>query len=242
MLHAVTLHNDASTVKISEIFFSLQGEGKLAGVPSTFIRTTGCNLRCAWCDSPYTSWEAEEGESLSADQIVARVSHYATRYVVLTGGEPMIAPDVGEVTQRLTAGGHHVTIETAATVWKDVVCDLASISPKLGNSTPREREGGRWAEAHEKNRINLDTIRRFMAFPDYQLKFVVDRPEDLGEIDTLLARIGDHDPWNVLLMPQGITQAELDERAPWLVDICKTRGFRYCPRLQITLFGNVRGR
>lgn len=242
MPHAVKLHNDSSTVKISEIFFSIQGEGKLAGVPSTFIRTTGCNLRCTWCDSPYTSWEAEEGESLSVDQIVARVSGYATRYVVLTGGEPMIAPDVGEVTQRLTADGYHVTIETAATVWKYVVCDLASVSPKLGNSTPRERDGGRWAEAHEKNRIDLDTIRRFMAFPDYQLKFVVDRPEDLGEIDELLGRIGDFDPSNVLLMPQGVTQAELDERAPWLVDICKTRGFRYCPRLQITLFGNVRGR
>jgi 7-carboxy-7-deazaguanine synthase len=229
-------------VKISEFFFSIQGEGKLAGVPSTFIRTTGCNLRCTWCDSPYTSWEAEEGESLTVDAIVERVSGYPTRYAVLTGGEPMIAPDVGDVTQHLAADGYHVTIETAATAWADVVCDLASISPKLTNSTPRERDGGRWAEAHDRSRINLDTIRRFMAFPDYQLKFVVDRPEDLSEIDELLGRIGDCNPSNVLLMPQGVTHAQLDERAPWLVDICKKRGFRYCPRLQITLFGNIRGR
>jgi len=241
VVRGVALYHDESTVKISEIFFSIQGEGKLAGVPSTFIRTTGCNLRCTWCDSPYTSWKAEEGESLSAGQITERVAHYATRYVVLTGGEPMIAPDVGEVTRRLTADGYHVTIETAATVWREAVCDLASISPKMGNSTPWERDSGRWAAVHEKNRVNLDTIRRFMAFPDYQLKFVVDQPEDINEIDELLGRIGDCDPSNVLLMPQGVTQEELDERAPWIVDVCQKRGFRYCPRLQITLFGNTRG-
>ena len=226
-------------MRIAEIFKSIQGEGKLTGVPSIFIRTSGCNLRCTWCDSPYTSWEPE-GEELLPEEVVTRVREHDAKYVVLTGGEPMIAPGVEELTRRLENDGYHLTIETAATVWKDVVCDLASINPKLANSTPPRPGGGQWTDTHDKTRINLETIRRFMAFPDYQLKFVVDAPEDLGEIDTILAQIGPYEQSNVLLMPQGVTNEELTERSRWLVEICKQRGFRYCPRLQITLFGNVR--
>ncbi|MGD2109871.1 MAG: 7-carboxy-7-deazaguanine synthase QueE [Phycisphaerae bacterium] len=227
-------------MKVSEIYFSIQGEGKLAGVPSVFIRTTGCNLRCTWCDSPYTSWLPEAGRSLTVDQILDRVSDFATIYVVITGGEPMIAPDIGDLTRRLEEEGYHITIETAATVWQDVLCDLASISPKLGNSTPWVRDHGRHAEKHEDARINVDVIRRFMKFPHHQLKFVVDKPEDLAEIDTVLAQIGHYESSNVLLMPQGVTREDLNERGPWIVDICKQRGFRYCPRIQIRLYGNTR--
>ena len=227
-------------MNISEIFYSIQGEGKLAGVPSVFIRTCGCNLRCTWCDSPYTSWEPE-GEELSLDEIFHRIRAHDTGFAVITGGEPMIAPDVVELTQGLRKSGYHITIETAATVFQDVACDLASISPKLSNSTPWDRGDGRWAQAHEKNRINLTTIRRLMALGDYQLKFVVDRPEDLDEVDSLLGQLDDYDRSNVLLMPQGVTQEDLTGTSRWLVDVCKERGFRYCPRLQITLYGNTRG-
>ncbi len=227
-------------MQINEIFHSIQGEGKLAGIPSVFVRTSGCNLRCVWCDTPYASWEPE-GERMEVDEILERLAAYDSVHVVLTGGEPMIDPDVGVLTRRLKDGGYHVTIETAATVWRDVVCDLASISPKLANSTPWQRNAGGRAERHERERINVDTIRRFMAFREYQLKFVVDGPDDLGEIDTLLAQLDGYDPSDVLLMPRGVTSEDLDKRARWIVDICKARGFRYCPRLHITLFGNVRG-
>lgn len=227
-------------MNISEIFYSIQGEGKLTGIPSAFIRTSGCNLRCTWCDTPYTSWEAA-GRPLDLEQIIERISDYPTRHVVLTGGEPMIATDVEQLTHRLREEGYHITIETASTVWKQVVCDLASLSPKLQNSTPFKRDQGRWATQHERTRINVETIRRFMAIADYQLKFVVETPADLGEIDRLLEEIGPHDPANVLLMPQGTTTTELDERGPIVADLCKQRGFRYCPRLQIALYGNTRG-
>lgn len=228
-------------MKVSEIFYSIQGEGKLAGVPSTFIRTSGCNLRCTWCDTPYASWEPE-GESLEVDQILERIAKYPTTYLVLTGGEPMIAPGIEELCRRLKESGYHITIETAATVWKEVVCDLASINPKLSSSTPRTGDGQQWADSHERTRLNLDTIRRFMRMPDYQLKFVVDRPDDLNEIDAILAQLGPVDPSDVLLMPQGVTAEELSERGRWVAEICKDRGFRFCPRLHITLYGNVRGK
>jgi len=227
-------------MKLCEIFHSLQGEGKLAGVPSVFIRTSGCNLRCVWCDTPYASW-TPEGRSVGVDEIMERLAAFGSTHAVVTGGEPMIDPDVGALTFALKRGGYHVTIETAATLWRDVHVDLASISPKLTNSTPWQREGGKWAASHEARRLNLDTIRRFMASPDYQLKFVVDSPEDLSEIDALLYRIGRYDAASVLLMPQGVTAEDLDAHSGWIAEACKDRGFRYCPRLQIALFGNTRG-
>lgn len=227
-------------MKINEIFHSIQGEGKLAGVPSVFVRTTGCNLRCTWCDSPATSWEPV-GEQMSLDGILDRLADYACTHVVLTGGEPLLADGVEELTRRIRIGGYHLTIETAATIWKDVVCDLASISPKLGNSTPWDRDGGRRAEIHERHRINLDTIRRFMAMGEFQLKFVVDSPTDVAEVDALIHALGAVNEVDVMLMPQGVTEPELAERGRWVAEICKQRGFRFCPRLHIALYGHTPG-
>lgn len=227
-------------VIINELFHSLQGEGKLAGVPSVFIRTTGCNLRCVWCDSPKTSWEPS-GVAMSVGEIVERVADFGCAHVVLTGGEPMIAPDVEELTLELRKRGLHITIETAGTVWKDVVCDLASISPKLSNSTPHGRGTQEWIRRHDETRINFDVIRRFMTFADYQLKFVVSSPGDLGEIQELLRAIGPHDPASVLLMPEGVSVTELDARGRWLADLCKQHGYRFCPRLHIYLYGHTPG-
>src|SRR4051812_42191805 len=121
---------------ISEIFYSVQGEGSLVGVPSIFVRTTGCNLRCSWCDTPYTSWNPV-GDEFSVAAILERTAQYAAaRHVVITGGEPMIAPGVVDLSERMRERGMHITFETAGTVYAPVACDLMSISPKLSNSTP----------------------------------------------------------------------------------------------------------
>ena len=110
-------------MKISEIFFSVQGEGSLLGVPSVFVRTTGCNLRCSWCDTPYTSWQPE-GEEMAIAQILTAVQSYNAKHVVVTGGEPLIMPGVPDLIAKLRALHHHVTIETAGTVPTTAVCDL----------------------------------------------------------------------------------------------------------------------
>src|SRR5579884_658963 len=125
-------------MRVAEIFFSIQGEGLLAGVPSAFVRTSGCPLRCAWCDSPYTSWEPE-GDALSVPEVLDRLAAYRTRHVVVTGGEPLTAAGVEELCDGLRRRGCHITVETAAVVFKPVACDLASLSPKLSNSTPHRR-------------------------------------------------------------------------------------------------------
>src|SRR3954466_11415865 len=110
-------------MRIAEIFYSIQGEGRLAGVPSVFIRTSGCNLRCVWCDTPYTSWEPE-GQEKTLDGIVAEAKSYPARHAVITGGEPLLALEIQDLTERLKSESFHITIETAATIFKPVQCDL----------------------------------------------------------------------------------------------------------------------
>jgi 7-carboxy-7-deazaguanine synthase len=226
-------------VKISEIFYSIQGEGSLVGIPSVFVRTSGCNLRCTWCDTPYTSWNPE-GEQHSVEAILDVVKTYPSNHIVLTGGEPMIAPEVIPLTARFRESGFHVTIETAGTVYAPVACDLMSISPKLRNSTPHEREGGRWALQHDRLRYQPDILRRLMLQYRHQLKFVVAAPEDLDEITAIQEEVAAESA-NVILMPEGITREKLQERSLWLVETCKQRGYRFSPRLHVDLWGDRRG-
>lgn len=227
-------------MRVSEVFASIQGEGILAGVPSLFVRATGCNLRCVWCDTPYTSWESE-GEEWPLERILSWVkSHPAYRHVVLTGGEPMLFAETEPLTRALHELGLHVTIETAGTLIRDVACDLMSISPKLANSTPWQRGSGEWAERHEQLRIQPHVLTSLMRNFDYQLKFVVSSPDDLEEIERLAEQLHAA-PQRILLMPEGIEAAVLNERAAWLVEECKLRGWRFCPRLHVLLYGNRRG-
>ena len=228
---------------ISEIFYSIQGEGELTGVPSTFVRTSGCNLRCSWCDTKYASWDPE-GEDIDIDQILAEVRKFPARHCVVTGGEPMVAKGVHELMAALRAEGYHLTIETAATVSPgEIECDLASLSPKLGNSTPNPDEvGDGWVDKHEQMRLQPDIIREWISRYPFQLKFVVEGPGDLDEIKGLVAGLGeDVPPHKIMLMPEGTTAEQTRERENTLIDICRDNGYRYCRRLHLDLFGNTRG-
>jgi len=227
---------------IAEIFYSLQGEGELAGVPSVFVRTAGCNLRCAWCDTPYASWHPE-GTPRTVDDIVAEVIKHPTQHVVLTGGEPMVAPAIEALAGELKLLGRHVTIETAATVAPGgIACDLASLSPKLLNSAPDPQAHAAWRRKHEALRWQPGVVRAWLDAYPWQLKFVVIQPSDVEEIEGMLRQLQRDVPRHkVLLMPEGTTAEALRERAAWLSELCKRHGFRYAPRLQVELYGNKRG-
>jgi 7-carboxy-7-deazaguanine synthase len=223
-------------MRIAEIFYSLQGEGSLVGVPSIFVRTSGCNLRCAWCDTPYTSWNPE-GEDLGVDAILVRAAEFrAARHVVITGGEPMIAHGIVELSERFHERGMHITVETAGTIFAPVACDLMSISPKLSNSTP----AGAFEKQHEKLRVQPSVLRQLITAYDYQLKFVISCEEDVVEARSLIAEL-EAPPEKVILMPEGTASDVLKTRGMWLAEFCKEHGFRFSPRLHVDLYGNKRG-
>ncbi len=208
------------------------------GMPSSFVRVSGCNLRCSWCDTPYASWKPE-GPMLQTDEIVRAIEPHALRHVVLTGGEPMLFEPIASLAESLRSIGKVITIETAGTVDRDLACDLMSISPKLASSAP----SGSWRERHERTRLDREPLQRLIDKYEYQLKFVVTESmdEDLGEIDELLSGLSGIEPNRVFLMPEGRDSETLRRRAAMLVEPCLTRNWRLTMRMQIDLFGDTRG-
>lgn len=225
-------------MRIAEVFHSVQGEGEFAGTPSVFVRTTGCNLRCWFCDTPYTSLHPE-GPIRHWHDVLRQVLEWECPHVVLTGGEPLLQPEMVPLAQALRHERRIVTVETAGTVYRSIEADLMSISPKMSNSTPREES--RWRSRHLRDRDRPDVLRRLLGESRYQLKFVVDQPIDLDEIVEYLKRFPEVVAERVWLMPQGIYQDNLVEKAQWLAPAAQRLGFRFCPRRQIELFGSVRG-
>ena len=231
----------ATSLRIAERFVSLQGEGLLAGVPSTFVRVSGCNLRCVWCDSPTSSWRPE-GARQTVDELVAFCAE-GPRHVVITGGEPLLFAEVAELSQRLATRGHHVTIETAGTVLLDGMhADLVSLSPKLAHSVPRDPI---WGPRHDARRRTPEIVRALMRWP-WQLKLVVRAhalAEDLVEVEAMIAELGIAEPDRdrVLLMPECIDPARLSADYAALVPICRAHRVRLGPRLHIAIFGHTPG-
>ncbi len=216
-------------MKISEIFYSLQGEGFLAGVPSIFIRLAGCPVKCTWCDTKY-AWDRQAGQDLNIEQIIRQTKKWDCSHIVITGGEPFIEPDLAKLTQKLKAGGKHITIETVGMDFiPDLECDLMSISPKLSNSG-------------QPNMINTDVLNRLIASYDYQLKFVIDNEKDLLEVDAIWLKVKKIDRKKVMLMPQAAARQQYIEKAPLIAELCMKNGFIFSPRLHILLWNNQRGR
>ena len=227
-------------MRIAEIFCSIQGEGFLTGTDSVFVRTSGCNLRCWFCDTPYASSEPT-GDDMSIHEVVRQVLDFRLDHVVITGGEPMLYAEMIPLCRQLSHAGCHITIETAGTLYLPLHCDLMSISPKLSNSTPRGNAHARWQARHDRTRHAPSVIRRLTRRHAYQIKFVVDNPDDLDEIDRYLSGFPDIDVDWVMLMPQGTDAPSLARIQTWLEPQCRQRGWRFCPRKQVEWFGLIRG-
>lgn len=225
-------------MRIAEVFRSIQGEGEFCGTPSVFVRTTGCNLRCWFCDTPYTSWRPE-GSHHDWRQLLQSILEFDCQHVVLTGGEPMLQPAIVPLSHALREAGRLVTVETAGTMFRPVAANLMSISPKLSNSAPLE--SGRWRSRHERDRHRVDVIEQLLGQFVCQFKFVIDKPDDLGEVADYMVAFPQVQAAQVWLMPQGVSKDELSARIEWLAPAAERLGYRLSPRLQIELFGHTRG-
>jgi 7-carboxy-7-deazaguanine synthase len=226
-------------MRISEIFYSLQGEGRLAGVPSTFVRLAGCPLRCRWCDTKY-AWDEESGQEMDIEEIAKSVLDLAAKHVVITGGEPMVNGELADLVNRLKSEAGHITIETAGIGYiANMPCDLMSISPKLSNSVPDSAE---LAAAHEDSRLDIAVLAELMEHYDYQLKFVIDSGDDLQEIEELIEQVGNVDRDRVMLMPQATNRGELLAKLPAVARMCEQSGFALSQRLHVLLWGSQRGK
>ncbi len=222
---------------VNELFYSLQGEGSFAGTPSIFIRLAGCPLRCRWCDTQY-AWDPAAGRDMSCEGVLEAIGDYPTRFVVLTGGEPMVHEGVGELAAAIRDKGYHLTIETAGICFVDgLEADLMSISPKLSNSDPKNHN-----DKHPAEWLNVGVLRELMAAYDYQLKFVVDEPKDLDEVADVLEKLDGVKLYRAYLMPQATQTDAYLEKSRWLAEYCKQTGFSFSPRLQVMLWGSQRGK
>lgn len=249
---------------------TIQGEGKLAGMPSLFIRLSGCNLRCIWrledgsfsrCDTPFASFDTREVVRIEVSELMEllQVNLDETKHVVITGGEPMLQKDaLIELTRRIKGElGLHISIETNGTIFSRELAgfiDLYSISPKLRNSDPDAEKLSALGlqmsgpfKYHPEKRKNLEVIQSFIDFArnngkDFQLKFVIGRPEDEHEIkEEFLGKLHSWKPGDILLMPLGSASEELRKSARLTMEMAVRNGWRYSPRIHIDLFGNRQG-
>ena len=222
---------------INEIFYSLQGEGSLVGVPSVFVRLAGCPLRCKWCDTKY-AWGESAGEDMSIEAIAEKVIGFEVRHIVITGGEPLVHPEIGALVEAIADPSRHITIETSGIEYvAGLKCDLMSISPKLSNSVDAGAK-----DKPEVEPLNIEAMQGLIDEYDYQVKFVVDGPEDLNEIAGVIQKLTNVNPYKIMLMPQAAGKVEYVKKLPMVAEIAKSTGFTLSPRLQVELWGNSKGK
>jgi 7-carboxy-7-deazaguanine synthase len=224
---------------VSEIFFSVQGEGVYSGTPSVFLRTYRCNLTCTWCDSKYT-WLAQDKAKpgveyipMAAGAVVEKVGSFGCKHLVLTGGEPLLHQRVlAPLLAILRDDGFFIEVETNGTIAP--TADFAesigcfNVSPKISNSL-----------VDESIRTRPESLRAFVRSRKAWFKFVVCNKGDVEEVEEMLSRLGIPRD-RVILMPEGIDADSLLERSRWLAEVCKARGLRLSLRLHILLYGNKR--
>lgn len=173
-----------SGLLITEIFHSLQGETSLSGVPFSFIRLTGCNLRCTYCDSAYAF---KGGRKMSISQILETIQEHGTQHVLLTGGEPLLQRQTPELAQTLKDAGFLVSIETHGEVSVAPVARMARIIMDIKTPSSGMNRGG-----YEKN---LPFLK-----PEDEIKFVIGSIEDYAWARALI-RSGKLPTHEILISP-----------------------------------------
>ncbi len=249
---------------------TIQGEGKLAGMPSLFIRLAHCNLRCMWelpdktlsiCDTPHASFDTKGAQNLTVNEIIELVKNNigSLKHIVISGGEPLMQKEaLAELTAELKKQFDlHITLETNGTIFHNETAkniDLISISPKLKNSVPNEAKlkslglklSGPF-KYHNEKRVNLKVLQSYIdncnkLAKEIQLKFVIGLPQDEQEIiEVFLNKLSGWKASDILLMPLGASEEELIKTTSLTLEMAIRNGWRFSPRMHISLFGNIVG-
>lgn len=226
------------TLKLSELFVSLQGEGPSLGEPCVFLRLAGCNLHCRFCDTKYT-WDfqtyryEDEVRVRSIAEVASEIVATGQTRLVITGGEPLIQRRALERLLTLLPETFVVEVETNGTFSPGEALAARinqwNVSPKLENAgDPRDA------------RVVREPLASLVATGRAHFKFVLDDLRDAAEALAIAADLGvDHD--RVAFMAQAATRDELHERAPLVAAEALTRGVRYSHRLHVELWGGRRG-
>jgi len=241
---------------VAEIFRSVQGEGRNSGRLRTFVRLSGCNLQCTWCDTPYTwNWhgtpwahagDGPEGPNkfdpaldsleLFVGDVAERIAGLAAEGVVITGGEPLVQMRaLTALIERLReqSPSRLVEIETNGTLAPSPalagLVDLFMVSPKLENA------GNRAGAA-----IRTRALAAFAALPKATFKMVAATPGDVGEVARLAASFG-IEASRIYIMPLGTDSRTIIGVGSQIIDAVIENGFNYSDRLHIHLFGDERG-
>lgn len=204
---------------ISEIFYSIQGEGFSIGKPAVFLRLGGCNLKCTWCDSKYT-WEGFK--KMNIEQVLKEVKKYPCKHLVITGGEPALQQkDLGNLFNKLK--DYYIEIETNGSIGLKInkFIEQINCSPKLNSSG------------------NPPYPLKVKPSKKTYYKFVVAEKKDLKEINGYI-KLNKIPKEKVYLMPEGVNKKIVQERSEWLVEKCMKEGYNFSPRLHIMLYGNKR--
>ena len=211
------------SLRVSEIFFSLQGEATRVGLPTVFVRLTGCPLRCTWCDTTYAF---TGGQSLTLDEVLERVAAFPTRQVCVTGGEPLAQKSCLDLLTALCDRGYDVSLETSGSL------DISPVDARGSRIVDLKAPGS--GEVARNRWENLECLG-----PRDELKIIIASREDY---DWARARIADHGlPGRcpILLSPaQG--QLEPRELAEWI--IADGLPVRFQMQLHKLLWGNMQGK
>lgn len=216
-------------MRISEQFLSIQGEGPSAGTPAHFLRLQGCDVGCVWCDSKYT-WDADGGTERPAGDALASLRTLGEApLLVVTGGEPLEHAGIAELLRLGLADWPRVEVETSG-ILPPPLSDARlhyNVSPKLPSATPRWE--ATWAHA-----------ATWAGEPNATFKLVVgDDPDAADALRLIDAHRLPRE--RVMLMPEGLTDERLRERARGLAELCKRERLRLSPRLHVWMWGARRG-
>jgi len=208
-------------MKVNEIFYSIQGEGTLIGIPMVFVRFTGCNLRCTWCDTKY-AWE--EGKEMSMEEIIGEIRKYKSNWVCLTGGEPLLQKDIYKLIDRLINLGYRVLLETNGSLsLEDLPCEEQLIVD-MDIKTP---------SSGMSNFMNLENLE--LLGPKDTIKFVI---ADENDYNFMKEFIKNHE-----IKGEVIAQPEGNKNLKWLTEKVLEDGLniRVLPQLHKIIWGDRRG-